>query len=164
MIIGKLSALTIQPTIIEAIKGGQLTDLLMEKFKQKALDGKQSNFFVLEDGVLSYKGERICVPNDEKFKKQILYEAHNTPYAMQPGITKMYRDLKNHFWWPRMKRNVVEYVARCLTCQQVKAEHQRSGGVLQPLEIPEQNGKKLRWISCQGYRSHQKVMIPFGRW
>ena len=33
VIIGKLLALTIQPTMLEAIKGGQLTDLLMEKFK-----------------------------------------------------------------------------------------------------------------------------------
>ena len=55
VIIGKLSVLTIQPTIMEAIKGGQLTDPLMEKFNQKALEEKQSNFFVLEDGVLGYK-------------------------------------------------------------------------------------------------------------
>ena len=33
VIIGKLSALTIQPMIMEAIKGGQLIDPLMEKFK-----------------------------------------------------------------------------------------------------------------------------------
>jgi hypothetical protein len=31
----------------------------------------------------------------------------------------------------------VEYVARCSTCQQVKAEHQRPTGPLQPLSIPE---------------------------
>ena len=73
----------------------------MEKFKQKAREGKRSNFFVLEDRVLGYKGGRICVPNDKEIKKQILYEAHNTPYAMHLGITKMYRDLKKHFWWPR---------------------------------------------------------------
>ena len=36
VIVGKLSALTIQPMIMEAIKGGQLTDPLMEKFMQKA--------------------------------------------------------------------------------------------------------------------------------
>ena len=35
-----------------------------------------------------------------------------------------------------MKRDVAEYVSRCLTCQQVKAEHQRPGGLLQPLSIP----------------------------
>ena len=77
------------------------------------------------------------MPNDEEIKKQILYEAHNTPYAMHSGTIKMYRDLKKHFWWLRMKRDVVEYVARCLTCQQVKAELQRPGGLLQPLSIPE---------------------------
>ena len=37
VIVGNLSALTIQPTILEAIKGDQLTDSLMEKFKKKAL-------------------------------------------------------------------------------------------------------------------------------
>ena len=36
-----------------------------------------------------------------------------------------------------MKRDVIGYVERCLTCQQVKAEHQRPAGLLQPLEIPE---------------------------
>ena len=69
MIVGKLLALTIQPTIMEANKGGQLTDPLMEKFKKKALKGRQSNFFVSEDGVLGCKGGRICVSNDEEIKK-----------------------------------------------------------------------------------------------
>ena len=41
----------------------------MEKFKSKVLEEKQLNFFVLEDGVLSCKGGRICVPNDEENKK-----------------------------------------------------------------------------------------------
>ena len=36
-----------------------------------------------------------------------------------------------------MKREIAEYVSRCLTCQQVKAEHQRLAGLLQPLQIPE---------------------------
>jgi len=44
--------------------------------------------------------------------------------------------LKTHYWWPGMKRDIAEYVARCLTCQQVKAEHQKPGGLLQPLPIP----------------------------
>ena len=36
-----------------------------------------------------------------------------------------------------MKKDVAEWVSRCLTCQRVKAEHQRPSGLLQPLEIPE---------------------------
>jgi len=48
----------------------------------------------------------------------------------------MYRDLKTHYWWPGMKRDITEYVTRCLTCQRVKVEHQKPGGLLQPLPIP----------------------------
>ncbi|KAM0046145.1 putative nucleotidyltransferase, Ribonuclease H [Helianthus debilis subsp. tardiflorus] len=47
----------------------------------------------------------------------------------------MYRDLLQHFWWSAMKEDVARYIIRCLTCQQVKTEHQRAGGLLQPLDI-----------------------------
>ena len=40
MIIGKLSALIVQPMIMEAIKGGQLIDPQLEKFKQEVLEKK----------------------------------------------------------------------------------------------------------------------------
>ena len=51
--------------------------------------------------------------------------------------TKMYRDLKQKFWWKRMKVDIAKYVAACGVCQQVKAEHKRPAGLMQPLEIPE---------------------------
>ena len=38
-----------------------------------------------------------------------------------------------------MKRDIAEFVSKCLTCQQVKIEHQRPSGLLQPLEIPTWN-------------------------
>ena len=47
----------------------------------------------------------------------------------------MYHDLKRTFWWKGMKKDVGEYVSRCIVCQQVKAEHQRSFELLHPLEI-----------------------------
>ena len=48
----------------------------------------------------------------------------------------MYRDLRQYFWWNDMKKDVVEYVNKCLICQKVKAEHQRPVAELRPLEIP----------------------------
>ena len=36
-----------------------------------------------------------------------------------------------------MKRDVTEYVYKCLTCQQVKAEHQVPIGLLNPLLVPQ---------------------------
>ena len=46
----------------------------------------------------------------------------SSAYAMHPGSTKMYRTLKEYYWWSRMKREVVEYVSKCFICQQVKVE------------------------------------------
>ena len=70
-------------------------------------------------------------------KKKLIYEAHNTVFTMHPGGTKMYHDLKQCYWWQGMKRDVTEYVSKCLTCQQVKAKHQVLSGLLNPIPIPQ---------------------------
>ncbi|MCI58371.1 retrotransposon protein putative Ty3-gypsy subclass [Trifolium medium] len=57
-------------------------------------------------------------------------------FSIHPGSTKMYQYLKKNFWWPNMKTEIAEFVARCIVCQRVKIEHQKSAGLLQPLEIP----------------------------
>ncbi|KAK4397348.1 hypothetical protein Sango_1571400 [Sesamum angolense] len=44
---------------------------------------------------------------------------------------------------PTMKKDVVEFLARCLTCQQVKAEHQAPASKLYPLFIPEWKWEKI---------------------
>lgn len=70
----------------------------------------------------------VVVPSVEELKKEIMDEAHKSAYAMHPGATKMYQDLKQVYWWDSMKKDIVDYVSRCLTCQQVKAEHQKPRG------------------------------------
>ncbi|XP_070005741.1 uncharacterized protein [Nicotiana sylvestris] len=70
---------------------------------------------------------RLCVPNIDGLRERILEEAYSLRYSIYPGATKMHRDLRQHYWWRRMKKDIVEYVARCLNCQQVKYEHQRPG-------------------------------------
>ncbi|KAA3478006.1 integrase [Gossypium australe] len=44
--------------------------------------------------------------------------------SVHPGSTKMYIDLKKSYWWSSMKRDISEFVSKCLICQQVKAKHQ----------------------------------------
>ena len=56
-------------------------------------EGKGTEFSVKEDGSLYYK-DRVCVTNDSELKKIILEEAHSGSFAMHPGSTKMYQDLK----------------------------------------------------------------------
>ncbi|KZV46658.1 hypothetical protein F511_15460 [Dorcoceras hygrometricum] len=64
-------------------------------------------------------------------------EAHKALYPVHSGSTKMYKDLQKLYWWPGMTRDIARSVSECLTCQLVKAEHQRPAGMLKPLRIPE---------------------------
>ena len=72
--------------------------------------------------------DRLFVP--ECCQDDVLREFHQSHFAVHPGGTKMYQDLKRQYWWKGIKSDVVRFVARCLTCQQVKAEHQRPAGLL----------------------------------
>ena len=71
------------------------------------------------DGSLRYRG-RVVVPQLTDLREEILKEFHCSRFAVHPGGTK---------------RHVRDFVQRCLTCQQVKAEHQKPLGLLQPLEV-----------------------------
>ena len=79
----------------------------------------------------------MCIPAVTPIKELIFQEGHSSSYAMHPGSTKMYRTLRPNYWWKGMKRDIAEFVSRCLVCQQVKAEHQSPAGRMQPLFISE---------------------------
>ncbi|GJZ98964.1 putative reverse transcriptase domain-containing protein, partial [Tanacetum coccineum] len=80
--------------------------------------------------------ERIQVAQRD-IRTIIMDEAHKSKYSVHSGADKMYYDLRDRYWWPRMKRDIATYVSKCLTCSKVKAEHQRPSGLLQQPEIPE---------------------------
>ncbi|GJV85953.1 putative reverse transcriptase domain-containing protein [Tanacetum coccineum] len=87
------------------------------------------------DGTLYYL-DRIWVPLKGEVRTLIMDEAHKSKYYVHPGADKMYYDLRDRYWWPGMKKDIAEYVSKCLTCLKVKAEHQRPSGLLQQPEIP----------------------------
>ena len=82
------------------------------------------------------KRQRMCVPEYGELKRDIMEEAHSSAYAMHPGSTKMYKTLKEHYWWNGMKKEIASFISRCLTSQQVKVEHQKPAGKIQfPIPI-----------------------------
>jgi hypothetical protein len=88
------------------------------------------------DGLLRYGG-RIYVPPNDGLRMWVLSEAHRAVYMAHPEVTKMREDLKPLFFWKGMKADIINFVARCLECQQGKAEHRHPAGLLQPHAIPE---------------------------
>ena len=85
-------------------------------------EGKETEFSVNEDESLYYR-DQVCIPNEDELKKSILEEAHSGTFAMHLDSTKMYQDLKTSYWWSRMKRDVLEFVIKCMVYQKVKTKH-----------------------------------------
>ncbi|GJW34521.1 reverse transcriptase domain-containing protein [Tanacetum coccineum] len=106
------------------------------------LRGLERHFEQRDDGEI-YFFDRIWIPSVGGVRKLIMDEAHTSRYSVHPGADKMYYDLRDLYWWPGMKRDIAEYVSRCLTCSKIKAEHQKPLGFLQQPEIPEWKWEKI---------------------
>ncbi|KAD4180535.1 hypothetical protein E3N88_29126 [Mikania micrantha] len=131
----KAMKLVITSGLIEQIKKAQTEALKEENWKRDRIKGQAHNLDEDNNGLKTRWG-RVWIPHTCSLKCVLLEEAHKSKYSIHPGATKMYRDLRVNYWWPGMKRDIVKYVQKCLTCMQVKAEHQKPYGKLQPLEIP----------------------------
>jgi hypothetical protein len=125
-------AIELEPTLEQDIRKGQKDDEKIKEIRQLIIDGKCPDFREDAEGVVWFK-DRLCVPNITSIRELILKEAHEIAYSIHPGSEKMYQDLKKRFWWYGMKREITEYVARCDSCQRIKAEHQRPACFLQSL-------------------------------
>ena len=66
---------------------------------------------------------------------------HKNPYSGHPGYQKMITMLRKEYFWPNMKNEVAEFLARCIECQQVKAEHSTQQAFCNHYEFQIGNGK-----------------------
>jgi hypothetical protein len=108
--------LTIESNIVERIRQAQEHDHLLMQAARRVREGRVVPFTIDGTGAVRFQG-RLCIPQKAQVKDDILKEAHRTPYTVHPGETKMYNDLKQNFWWKRMKVDVAKYVALCGVCQ-----------------------------------------------
>ncbi|XP_075499214.1 uncharacterized protein LOC142537594 [Primulina tabacum] len=125
---GHLAGLRIEPEFHTIVKQNQ--ELEQEDSKIRT----DTNFVTNSQGIQFYH-DRICVPSS--MKKEIMEKLHQYRISIHLGGSKMYQEIKNHFWWNGIKRDIVDFISQCLSCQMIKAEHQRPTGLLQPLPIPE---------------------------
>ncbi|GJS59447.1 reverse transcriptase domain-containing protein [Tanacetum coccineum] len=106
-----------------------------ENIKAKNLRGMDKAFEIRPDGTCCIKNQS-WLPLFGNLRNLIMHESHKLKYSIHPGSDKMYQDLKKLYWWPNMKAIIAEYVSKCLTCSRVKAECQKSSGLLVQSKIP----------------------------
>ncbi|GJR73877.1 putative reverse transcriptase domain-containing protein [Tanacetum coccineum] len=135
-------AMTIQSGVRGMILAAQSEAFKQENILAERLHGLDQQMERKEDESL-YFMDRIWVLLVGGMRTIIMDEAHKTRYSIHPGADKMYHDLRDMYWWPRMKRDIATYVSKCLTFSKLKAEHQRPSGLLQQPEIPEWKWDKI---------------------
>jgi hypothetical protein len=132
---GILANVKLESVLLQRIIDVQRTDK-GTKYIHEKMEANKANCFRKDNKELIWFKDRIVVPKDVEVRQQILDEAHLSRYSIHPGSTKMYQDLKQHYWWTKMKIEIARYVAKCDTCRRVKAIHMKAAWPLQSLPIP----------------------------
>ena len=151
-----LYEITFQIELLEKIKRCQ--EEIMDQASD-SLTGEEIGTRKDSRGILRFSS-RIWIPNVPELKSEILQEAHSSRFSIHPGSTKMDQDFKENYWSPGMKKEIAEWVSKCLTYKKVKAEHQRPSGLLQPLEIPQWKWEEIAMDFVVGLpRTDQTTML-----
>jgi hypothetical protein len=81
------------------------------------------------DEILLYMN-KIYVPSSHELRSMILKEMHNVPCVGHLGYQKSVAAVKIQYFWLDMKKEIVDYIVKCMECQKVKAKHRHPNGLL----------------------------------
>ena len=127
--------LTVRTNLADQIREAHGKTLKSENVSAECLQGMVDYLVPKSDGTL-YFMNRIWVPLFGGLCELVLAEAHKSKYSIHPGTNKMFKDLKELYWWPYFKKDIAAYVSHCQTCSKVKTEYQKPSGLLQQPMIP----------------------------
>ena len=113
---GTLGSLVTTLSLLSRVIESQGQESKIVSIKDRVQSGTgDEGWTVHVDGSLRYRG-RVVVPQLTDLREEILSEFHCSRFAVHPGGTKMYQDLRRQYYWSGMKRHVGDFVRRCLTC------------------------------------------------
>jgi hypothetical protein len=96
-------------------------------------DGKTWNKFIFNDGFV-FRANKLCIPASS-IHLLLLQDAHGGGLMGHFGVKKTEDILAAHFFWPKMRRDIVRFVAHCTTCQKAKSQL-KPHGLYMPLPAP----------------------------
>ena len=144
----------------------QKADPDLVELREKALTPDEATLvpicYFVKSGVLMRKFRPPEVPAEDEWKviyqivvpspyrKEILEMAHELPIAGHLGINKTQDRILQHFFWPKLRYDVAQFVKTCHTCQMVGKPNQPiKPAPLQPIPAFEEPFSKVI-IDCVG--------------
>ena len=97
--------------------------------------------YCLENGILYknmnsgiFKKKLLYIP--PSMVKQLLIAYHDCSWAGHFGFRRTYWKLKDKYWWPDMKTDIMKHIQACLKCQKFNVDRRKAPGLLHPIETP----------------------------
>jgi hypothetical protein len=84
------------------------------------------------DGVWWKEGRRV-VTGDLAYRRKVVHDHHDLPAYGHPGISRTTALTERHYWWPRMRQEIRDYVGGCADCQRNKVNMQARKAPLAPI-------------------------------
>jgi Integrase zinc binding domain len=100
-------------------------DVEQAVYDQQAAAVVQIQGWAKDHGLVSinhhwFKGNKLVVADNLLLQQSVLHMYHDHESAGHPGIFNTYASVARDYWWPDMKRFIVQYVKGCATCQSTK--------------------------------------------
>ncbi len=116
---------------IERVRTAYNTDSICKNI----IDTDGNHKFTVRDSLI-YKQTRLYIPAAVALINLLLEEYHDSKSACHRGVDKTYNLLIQHYYWPRMYKNIESYIQSCEICQQNKVSNRVPAGLLQQPIIP----------------------------
>jgi hypothetical protein len=105
--------------------------------------------FHIQDGLLCHLSH-LCVPISEHAK--LIWEAHYSRVAGHFGMEKTVVVLQKHFYWPKLRQDVIKYIKSCTACTITKPSIKKKC-LYTPLPIPEKPWESISMDYMSGLSS-----------
>jgi len=119
--------------------------------------GAYKDFYLLNQYL--FKGKRLCIPQGS-LRASLIREAHEGGLMGHFGPNKTLEVLKEHFYWPHMRKHVDRNCKSCIACLKAKSRVQPHG-LYTPLPIPSKPWVDISMDFVLGLPRTKKVGIPF---
>ena len=100
---GLLALFRVRSVLKDMIKAAQSRDPILVELEKNVRAGKFTDFTLDDEGILWISG-RLCVPDMDNLREEILEEVHFVAYSVHPCATMMYHNIKDLYWWHGMKK------------------------------------------------------------
>lgn len=125
-------------TVREEQRKDKQLKTIIDSFESKDNDEQFARYtnvgYLMHDGILyKYTGDGdealLVIPEHEQ--ADILYDYHDAPTAGHYGIERTLARIMSRYYWTGMRKQITEYIHKCIDCQRYKAANTKPVGLFQ---------------------------------